>query len=266
MVRVADALEFYAPDTVEVVNRLEDADLAVSHVIGPDQTSPIPEAVIQYCAYTADQNFDKWHERWMKARLVWSYYDLPALAGRNGFPFYYAPLGVDVAFTDDFFETGRDGILTSGYVSGPGAEAIEEVATIATMLEIPIRHLGPSDVQGCQLKLHSILGVSDQELAKYYRACKWVSGLRHVEGFELPVIEGLCCGARPIVFDRPDMRQWYDGHAVFIPESSGHQLMLHLLDVLGEPPEPVSRDERLWAAHRFDWEPIATEFWERLDA
>ena len=50
----------------------------------------------------------------------------------------------------------------------------------------------------------------DKTLAKYYSQCEFVSGLRRIEGFELPVIEGLLCGARPICFDIPDYRHWFD--------------------------------------------------------
>lgn len=265
MVRVAKALTAHVPPGVTVVDRREDADLVVSHVIGPDPIPAYDEVVIQYCLDSAGLDYDRWHERWVNAKLTWSYYDLPTIVGRNGFAFYHAPLGVDAPFTKPFIDGSRAGVMTSGYVSGPKGEAIEEVAVAAHTLGIPIVHLGPEGIAGMTTKIpmRSILGIPDGPLANQYRQVKWVSGLRHVEGFELPALEGLCCGARPIVFDRADMRQWYDGHAVFVPECSGEELIGHLVNVLLSEPSPVLADERAWAAERFDWGPIARGFWER---
>jgi len=104
MLRVADALERYAPSQVCVVRDRHAADLVVSHVIGFDEPADRPEAIIQYCWRTARGSRQQWIDRWSRARLVWSYYDLPALVGQNGFPFYHAPLGVesDRALMDAF--------------------------------------------------------------------------------------------------------------------------------------------------------------------
>lgn len=281
MIRVANALHHYAPTTVRIVERIEDADLVVCHVIGHDSLSAIkafnkPYAMIQYCLDSSAREVIDWRQDWQDAKLVWSYYNIVArLENENLLPdgtamrFYHAPLGVDMAFlgrilTDYRNEPKRRGILTSGYVSHAASEAIQEVVFAAWMLGIPVTHLGPAQVAGMdETPLNSILGISDEGLAARYAESQWVSGLRHIEGFELPVIEGLCCGARPIVFDRPDMHQWYTGHAIFVPECSGSELVQHLHEVLGDEPEPVTRDERQWAAERFDWATIAQGFWER---
>lgn len=267
MLRVASALARYAPPEIEVVAREADADVVVSHVFESPFSPAKPEIVIQYCFGGLSTALEVWMARWRRALTVWSYYDLPYLTQQNGFPFYHAPLGVDRVFTEPFEDRERDlDIMTSGFVTGPDAEAIEEVAMVAWMLNLQHVHLGPPKVDGMkvQIDLRSINGVNDRKLASYYQRCKWVSGLRHVEGFELPALEGLCCGARPIVFDRPEMRQWYNGHAVFIPECSGTELVKYLLDVLADDPEPVTRDEREWAAERFDWKPIVENLWKRV--
>jgi glycosyltransferase involved in cell wall biosynthesis len=80
----------------------------------------------------------------------------------------------------------------------------------------------------------------------------------------MPVIEGLACGARPIVFDRPDMTHWYEGHAVFIPECSGPELVEVLTDLLKYNPTPVKETERAEILARFDWSTIVKRFWEYL--
>lgn len=269
MLRVAAALAEHAPAHVEITGRRDAADLVVSHVIGPDSDLPAPrrEAVIQYCLRSS-ASFD-WPSRWRDAALVWSYYDLPAL-GFTDMNFYHAPLGVDAVFCEMPIATHqRTHVMTSGYVSSAKGEAIEEMAMAAWMLGMPVKHLGPSNIEGMSMSpgegWTSLFDISDKALREHYHTCLWVSGLRHWEGFELPVIEGLACGARPIVFDRPDMRQWYDEHAVFVPESTGSELVGHLLDVLDEEPEPVDEAERAWVAERFSWKTIARGFWERID-
>ena len=267
MFRVSRALARYAPSDVEIVTDPSQADFHVLHVVSRDAIEAIPNAeygVIQYCYQTA--GIGDWLQLWDRSKTVWSYYDLHEVVPER-VNFYHAPLGVDPEFTRDANATKEIGILTSGYVTGHVAEAIEEVVDAAARLNMSVVHLGPPDIAGMArvpANWRNIFGVSDAVLADHYRQCQWVSGLRHVEGFELPVIEGLACGARPIVFDRPEMRYWYDGHAVFLPECAGPSLVNHLVEVLAHGPDPVSSDERVWVTHRFDWQPIVEGFWERV--
>ena len=273
MFRVANALKSFAPREIEIVRRRELADLQVMHVIGIDAVDYAASwnkhyAVLQYCVETGG-NIDTWHPLWFNADLVWSYYKLDDLVGYERF--YFAPLGVDGRI---FYSNGRPrttGVFTSGYVSGEVAEAIEEMTVAADRLNMSVTHLGPVPVVGEDLhpmptpsRWRSLVGISDKELAGEYAQSLWVSGLRHVEGFELPAVEGLACGARPIVFDRPDMRQWYYGHAEFVPESTGEDLVDHLMKILSKPPEPVTPGERALVLARFSWEKFAEGFWMRL--
>lgn len=267
MVRVARALAAHAPPEVEVVFDPSNADLIISHVIGPGYEPDKPEVVIQYCMKSAGHPPEHWLRRWKRARLVWSYFDLTEYG--NGFPFYHAPLGVDPIFTEEFDDAvPRDvPVMTSGFVSHPAAESIEEVALAASANGLRVLHLGPPCVEGMSttpLGWSSVLGISDDALATFYRRTEWVSGLRGVEGFELPAIEGLCCGARPIVFDRPDMTQWYEGHAVFVPVCHGDELVEVLTELLKYRPAPVLKAERAAVAQKFNWAVIARGFWDRL--
>ena len=262
MFRVSRALKNYAPDEIEVVNDPKLCDLRVLHVIGQDVLTtefPYPFAVIQYCLKTAGGDIAEWQKFWEKAALVWSYYDLP-YGGDNALK---TPLGIDPAFRKPFFAVPRSSVMTSGYVSGPGAEAIVEVATAARLTGLPVVHLGPH-IEGVTGDWKNVQGIDDIKLAEHYRNARWVSGLRYGEGFEMPVIEGLACGARPICFDRPDMRQWYNGHATFIPEVTGGDLVQELVKVLSFAPEPVTREERERVLEKFSWENIVHLFWKNL--
>lgn len=275
MVRTAKALRRYAPRGVEFVTDRNDPgiDLHVVHVISRDSlrdTEGKPRVLVQYCAVSGGVLLDPpaWVRAWREARMVWSYYDLPAICPemdtRN---FYRSPLGIDKAFLEAAYVPGasrRVGIMTSGYVSGGLAEAIEEATMAAHEVGVTSLHLGPSEVEGmphAPAGFNPVSGVNDETLARMYCECSYVSGLRHCEGFEMPVIEGLACGARPIVFDRKDMRDWYEGHAVFVPECEGQPLIDSLAEVLRRRPEPVGKAERGAVIEKFDWRRIAEGFW-----
>lgn len=279
MDRVSLALARYAPTCVEIVAEPEKADLQVLHVIGLDSFDQLraPEyVVIQYCGAAVHDNETgknvlmtdpgAWGPWWDKARLVWSYYDLRNACKDN---FYYAPLGVANVFIDSRGPAAvRDiAVMSSGFVTGPGAEAIEETALAADRLGLQCVHLGPSNVEN--MATHpknwtAVLNISDYQLRQLYERTEWVSALRYVEGFELPALEALMCGARPIVFHRPDMIQWYDGHAAFVEETSGPALVDQLVEIIKHRPAPVTVEEKQELIQQFSWQPIITRFWERV--
>jgi hypothetical protein len=268
MRRVVEALAKYAPKSITIVPDTKKADFQVLHVIGQDALAydpGKPHAVIQYCYLTAGGTKEEWQRWWNRARVVWSYYDLRRWGiGDN---FYHAPLGVDGSVFCSKFLHRPHGIITSGFVAGPGAEAIEEPANAALQTGISCLHVGPDKIENMRPRAEaswtSFKDLSDAALANLFSKTKWVSGLRHCEGFELPALEGLVCGARPIVFDREEMRHWYNGHAVFVPEMSGKNLTDRLVDILSEPPRAVTPQERAGILERFSWKKIAEGFWER---
>ena len=274
MYRVARGLASNIPGGVEVVdNPNGDIDLQVLHVIGVEPEkhliSPdIPFAMIQYCHGSAKAK-ERFRGTWDRARMVWSYYNMKETVAPT--PFYFAPLGIDKCFGNEFafshFAEYRDvGVMTSGYVDGEGAEAISAVAQAAHRAGISCVHLGLKQKQFGELpgEWSNVNGVTDKELAYLYSRCKWVSGLRYIEGFELPVIEGLGCGARPIVFDRENMRHWYDGVAEFVRETGHDELVENLYQLFKKEPRPVDAEDYSYLLETFDWGKIAEGFWKVL--
>lgn len=288
MFRVERSLAAHAPMSVQVVQNQDEADLVVLHTIGyPETIDAVRQlisrgqnyAIIQYCLRTTQQPDTRaWLGLWQMSECVWSYYDLEALLNVDHqsvlddwcIPFHHAPLGVDSVFTRPQVNGAkRDvGIISSGYVAG--SEAIEEVAIAAEARGLSVAHIGPAHVAGMTrapgATWYAAHGISDVKLASLYHSAKWVSGLRRVEGFELPALEGLCCGARPILFDRPEMRRWYGDHAVYVPECGGGELIDHLADTLATEPEPVRPDELADVYREFAWAPIVKRFWEVVGA
>lgn len=306
MMRVADALAAWAPDDVQITPRAQDAELVVLHVIGhPETVTAVQEirargaryAIMQYCLRsTQEPNTGAWLDLWRGAEVVWSYYDLDAAivedgyseqtcpwcdeelphlgqgTGATDFPrcFYFAPLGVDVA---TFFPVPTAGeryaILTSGYVAE--SECVEECTEAAARLGRRTYHLGPH--LECHQRLGNAdvnIGIYDPELRQAYSRSDFVAGLRRIEGFEMPAAEGLLCGARPIMFDRPHYRQWFEPWAVFVPETDPATLTDELERVMarrwldgGKDQEPVTLEEMKAARERFNWQPLVEGFWRR---
>jgi hypothetical protein len=297
MARVADALGRYRPPGTELTPNEADADLVVLHVIGYPETETAVEwlrangkrySIMQYCMISTQRpNSLDWLDIWRGAESVWSYYDLDAQlvadgyaestcpwcgedlphvgqgTGATDFPrcFYFAPLGADPEIFVPSISVGeRYAITTSGYVAE--SECVAECTIAAGLVGRRTFHLGP------RLECHGDWtdvghGITDEDLAVAYSSSDYVAGMRRAEGFELPAAEGLLCGARPLMLDRPHYRQWFEPFAEYVPETDPESLITALVEKLGEPPRPVSREERAEAVERFDWKRLVTEFWNR---
>lgn len=269
MFRVANALERYAPDDVQIVQHENEADLLVLHVIGLDAVNYRTDkrcAVMQYCGGPDNGALSAWAPLWDRAVAVWSYLNL-SLLPLSPLKFYRAPLGIDRVFCAPFVERPRDiGVLTMGCVNGSSQEALEEPIRAAQKVGLTTLHVAgpverPIGFTGPLSFAVTPRNISDPTLARYYRRCKWIAGLRFVEGFELGVIEGLACGARPIVFDRSDNRHWFGEHARYVPECTGDRLTDWLAVIMSQEPPPVTLKERMDVLTRFNWKTLVTKFW-----
>jgi len=276
MYRVVHALKRHAPSKIEFVGDPDQADFRLLHVIGMTDLPQLIEdldrkrikfGMIQYCLRSTERpDTQDWIPLWESADIVWSYYHLPTMIEDDGrhtssFNFYHAPLGVDKSL---FFPTGSPKIFTmftSGYV--PEVEGVPEAILAAHRTGGKIIHLGPK-IDGSDQWVRCVLGIDDPTLAEYYRQSQWVAGLRRCEGFELPAAEGLLCGARPICFDRPHYRAWYDEWAEFIPECAPEKVAKDLEAIFRQGPRPITPYEYREAARRFHWPTIIGQFWERL--
>lgn len=280
--RVARALRQYAPPDIQIVETPEEADLRIGHVVGQlgmqEWCSQGPYALIQYCLRTAEEHlsgttFDPnsnpglWYPIWRNARLTWSYYDLPSYimesrgVGMDGIRFYHAPLGVDgTVFKPSQPPRKLFLIGTSGYVAD--SESVGECYRATSARSAMLFHLGPNLNLGAGVVYGN--GMTDDILAAFWSQCSFVSGLRRFEGFELPALEGLVCGARPIMFDKPHYTQWFGEHAEYVPEVPSDELVDHLLELVSKPVRPVTPAERSLVVQTFDWKKIVTGFWEAL--
>lgn len=298
MRRVAEALARFRPAGVDLVPTELEADLVVLHVIGyPETETAVAEllereqryAVMQYCLRSTQRpNTRAWLEIWRRAACVWSYYDLAGELAADGLPapgtpitgngpgdleqyvvdqaaerFYIAPLGADPEIFMPLPTVGeRYGILTSGYVAE--SECVAECTEAAARAGRRVFHLGPR--LECHRGAEHVdggLGISDVELARAYSRSDFVAGMRRCEGFEMPAAEGLLCGARPLMLDRPHYRRWFEPWAVFVPEVAPPELTDAVEAVLRRGVEPITPRDIRAAQRRFNWQPLVEEFWRR---
>lgn len=280
--RIADALTRYAPPSVTVVPTQAQAELVVIYAIGrrdalERQCEAIVRsgrryAIIQVCLKsTMSPSVDSWADIWEGAATVWSYYDLAREWDRAGydadggwkFPqhFYHAPLGADASVFYPLAVNKQFIIATSG--QNRLQESIRECALAAEAAGGWVFHLGPS-MRHRHWNVVSQSDISDEYLASEYNRCHFVSGLRRTEGFELPAVEGLLCGARPLVFDNSDWRWNYGEHAEYLHEGTRQEVVDQLVQLFQRGARPVTADERQRAVARYDWKSIIGGFYERL--
>lgn len=275
--RVTKALKNYRPKRITMVDDKASAELVVLHVVGRhDAVLREAEAirargqayaVIQYALRsTLKPNTADWMGLWYGAELVWSYYNLGDLIGEDGveltgaFNFYHSPLGVDATVFRPLPSTRKAlKIVTTG--RSWLTESVRECAIAAQRVGGAVAHIG---AELNRPPVMSYTNISDSELASIYSASEFVSGLRRIEGFELPAAEGLLCGARPILFDRAHYRDWYGDSAVYIPERERQQTIENLETVFKVGVRPVSARERTAAKKRFDWQTIIGGFWGKV--
>lgn len=272
--RVVTALKKYMPKKHELVDGKENADLVIVCAYGHRRSLKYyterllahkkKYAVVQLCLRsTSNPNTQDWISIWEKAQLVWSYYDLPKLCredkNKAKFNFYYAPLGVDATVFKETPHWRKFVIAGTGTGSRFSDECKNEVISAAKIVGKNVFQLGFGPRVG---NVAYSNGMDDELLATYYSQCEFVSGLRKIEGFELPVIEGLLCGARPICFDTSHFRHWFGKLAQFIPEDNNVSENIHKLFVKGA--KPVSEKEKRYVKTHFDWEKIIKGFWQRL--
>jgi glycosyltransferase involved in cell wall biosynthesis len=262
--RVAAALTKYAPKGVEVVTEPEAAELDVIHVVGcgslpADLRFARPYAIVQYCYRTTERpTLDYWLPVWRRARAVWSYYRLP---GHEEFPLLHQPLGVDPGVFHEHNNghgSRQYGIATHGYVAE--TEAVHECHRGAARAGKTGAHLGPNLGQGGD----TFQDLSEDDVAALWSRSERVAALRRVEGFELPGVEGLLCGARPVAFDAPHYREWLGEHADYVPEVAPKVLTRLLGELFATPPRPVPKSERRAVARQFSWPVLARRFWEAV--
>lgn len=209
MKRIQAQIEDSAPPNVGFVADLREADLRIILAIGVtdvlEAVKAKPCVILQLC-YQTGGPLEVWDEIWRHSVMIGSYYHL----NTNGIPYVRFPMGFDpkVFYPD---RSGKPKLfrgMVTGRVEGP-----EEIKSVHEGLGVVLHvgenmHLGPGYINKDM--------IGDDEMRQGYQQSMYVMGLRRVEGFELPVIEGAACGAQPVCFDYECYRHWFEDFAIFI--------------------------------------------------
>jgi glycosyltransferase involved in cell wall biosynthesis len=111
------------------------------------------------------------------------------------------------------------------------------------------RGWGQVDVNGDRVRYLGF--VPDEELASLYRGARCVAYVSRYEGFGLPVLEALACGAPVVAADLPPIREFGDGAITVDPADA---------DAIAAALEQAARaTERPVPGARYDWEGAAAE-------
>lgn len=253
-----------APPTVEFVDYVKQADFQIIHCLGAGSLTKIWHKryiLFQHNFLNADiSNPNVWLGVFGQAMLVVSYADLPNQLKSTNFQFHMTPWGVDLSTFVNRDCKRNTKLLTTGWSSF--GEALRECYLAVKQRQQNMVNVGADFNFGEGFKAVSRL--TDAELCDLYNDCEFVSGLRFNEGFEISIIEGLACGCRPICFDIPVYRKWFDGLVSFVPHCSGRALVRKLEDVLKRGAMPISRDEKIRLRTQFDWQQVVDSFWNRV--
>lgn len=159
----------------------------------------------------------------------------------------------------------KDLVLATGYVAA--YECIEELYQACIRANKSLLHLGHNF--GWDRKYYyNFQDVSDDLMREFYNRCFLVSGLRRGEGFELPIIEGLACGCRPVVLNNIHYTRWFKEHAIFIKEEDFDGVRDQLYNILNNSEKMCIApgcEERENIRKKFSWNTVAPKFWENLE-
>ena len=281
--RVEAAFKRYAPASVVFVDDWRTADLCLENAfdVNPLDPDQVPRLTRPYGLLWMGDVPPGWvppspalaaaqrqrHQECAAARFVYSF--LPHTAAVAPGRVIVGPLGVDPA---QFPWSGapRDwDVLTTGYVAP--TECLDSVYEAVRAMHARWVHIGgalPELGAWESPRRQRYEGIPDTALAAWYRRTRYVTGCRGGAGspwgFELPVLEGLCAGARPICLDLPPYRHWYGDHAVYVAAGDRDTVARALQAVLAGPERPVTPAERDEVAAAFAWERVARAFWHAV--
>jgi glycosyltransferase involved in cell wall biosynthesis len=99
--------------------------------------------------------------------------------------------------------------------------------------------------------------VSDEELASLYRGARCVAYVSRYEGFGLPVLEALACGAAVVAADLPPIREFVDGAAITVDPTDPDSIATGLEQAVARHDELSAQGPD--AAAPYEWGRTAAE-------
>ena len=112
---------------------------------------------------------------------------------------------------------------------------------------------------------HDNLGrVSTKAYVEMIQGARYVAALRKFEGFEMPAVEALLCGVRPLVY-RIQSYRWYGNHAVYIPSGLDSDQVTEEIysKAFSKLPEPIGQKELEALRQTFAWQTLVPTLFAR---
>lgn len=272
MYRINKYIRESAPSWAEFTTDKDNNDLQILDVIGVGSFNYLynkkRHILLQHCLASADTpDIGYWAEKWRSAIFIASYLDLPRYPDCH---YLRIPWGVDskVFYRENQPKTYE--VMTTGYIAS--TERVTEIAEAVYQRGKKMVHIGGGQARD-ELKkyldnrtVEMFEGISDDTMRGFYSRSRYVAGMREVEGFELPILEGTLCGARGIVLDLPIYRYWYGDLVEYIQDINLPYDVKQIYDLLDpERYRPVTYQEEHLVKMRFSWEKIAKEFWKTVE-
>ena len=287
---------------VEIVHVDGENELAYAETLKTTPFVAIQHGLTQQNAWQARPPREAFAQVWQRALLTASFQDLAADAATGHFPFYPMPWGADEhvfvppADGKPANERAPSVLIFGNLGESPGDdESNGAVLYAAALAGLRGRHVGDPGDSLCHpcpagvpaagetdtgrllcspmpslggrapCSWHDNLGrISDAAMVLEMQRARYAAVLRKHEGFEMPGMEALFCGARPIVFDLPSYR-WYRGHAVFLNASlGGAEHAAELTAALKELPAPVAAAELEQLRAEFAWQRLVPDLFEQI--
>ena len=162
------------------------------------------------------------------------------------------------------------------FVAEGDAAAGDYVLTVGTLeprknLERLVEGFGRAGLNGCDLLVAGMRGwggvdvsgegvrwlgfVPDDELARLYRGARCVAYLSPYEGFGLPLVEAMACGAPVVAANEGSAPEVTGGAAVLVDPLDPGAIAIGLAEAVGRREELRARG--LERARAFDWSAVA---------
>ena len=265
MHRINKEFKKYAPKEIVFVSSAKEANLQILDSIGVGSIPHIKlnnYVLLQHCYITTETPAAEfWIPHWQKAKLVSSYMDLPALIGRKDFNFLQIPVGVDSSIFYQEHTNKVYQVMSTGYVAE--TECIAETLKAVKHNGGKMAHVG-GDLFPNDKTCKHFENITDDEMRSLYNQSCYTIGMRRMEGFEVPLIEGTLCGARGITLDYYTYRYWFGDLMEYIQDGPPEYITEQLIKLMSVPYRVVTQEEINLVKEKFAWKRIAETFWNRV--
>jgi glycosyltransferase involved in cell wall biosynthesis len=261
--KISKAFHDYSPPSVEWVNSPENSDINIVHVVGKGEERYLKQLknkiIIQHCYFTAGIDKVNYAKYWKDSLLTISFHNLPDYTDEK-FSFYRMPWGADpniYNLNNKYYRPIK--VFTTGHIAE--TESIDLVYEAAKKSKHKMYNTG-KNFKWDSLHYQYLDFLPEEGLADLLNHTQFVTGLRKIEGFEIMSIEGLFCGARPIVYDLPTY-DLYKEHAIVIDPNK--DIIETLTNIFRHYPRSMSDSENRQIIEKFSWENIVKRMFKRIN-